>query len=132
MKKCVIMTYSGIHYIVEEEKALNISSLAPDGEVMLDGNLVKYKNISDIISLDKYIESFPDKRPQYFDRYKNIESYGFDGTIKHAKGDALKGMIKGLKNYISGDQYQGTNAPLELLEKMENKLKKELSLESYI
>jgi len=119
MSKAVIITYTGVHYVVEEEQALKIAELPHDGEAYLNGSLIMRKNIADILTLEKYYETHPNKRPLIVDNYKFLDGMGYTGIIKKVgKGKAMKSMIKGLENYITSDNYKGTEAPKELLSLM--------------
>lgn len=136
-KTHAIITYSKIHYLVTADQANTASMLKKDEERKFDGNLIKGSNISDIVTLDKYYETFPDKRPaqslfrndpKLFEQKKfNIENL----TIK-----GLEQLIKGLGKYISSTEqnpimpngkekrwYRGTQEPIELFEKFTKILK---------
>ena len=74
------------------------------------------------MTISKYYETYPDKRPPVTNRLKELPGMGFSGIIANSRETALKGMIKGIKYYINSDKYQGTEAPKELLEMMEKRL----------
>jgi len=100
-------------------------------EILMGGNLISMASVAQLMSLDEYYTQYPKDRPAQLNEFK------FETVVKNATTHrkALEGMIKGLKRYIASTPenpvnpngcmpcwYQGTKAPLELLEKMEAKL----------
>ena len=135
MKSHAIVTYTGVHYFLTSQQELILRDKKLDEEIDIEGCLLKVKNIADILTIEKYYETYPQRKPTDVDKYKTLEGLGYDGIVKFADGEALQGMIKGLKRYIASTPenpvcpngtdkawYQGTQAPIELLAKMEAKL----------
>lgn len=127
-----IITYAKTHYLLTAEQEQKLRDVKSTSKFVIDGSMIMGSNIAEVMTIQKYYETYPDKRPQITDRFKGLPDLGFGGVIKLAKGDALKGMIKGLKNYINSDRYQGGKEPLELLKQMEDKLRgaESMSVES--
>jgi len=117
-----IITYSGAHYLLtaDQEEALRPKSL--DESIELEGSIIPVRSISEIMSIGKYYETFPNRKPIPMDRYRELPALGFDGVISISRAGAVKGIIKGLKNYIESDKYKGTEAPKKLLEMAEKRL----------
>lgn len=123
IKKYTIIAYTGTHYLITAEQEIKMRSLGQDEEIRIDGNTVKMKNIAEILTIDKYYETYPEKRENYIPIFFQPEPYisPIKEAFKHERN--LKFMIKELKNYIGSKEYQGTDKPIKLLKTMENKLK---------
>ena len=117
-----IITYSKTHYLITDEQNNDLMEKTLDDILLVDGNAIKVRNIAEVMTISKYYESYPDKRPQRIDEFKNLDGMGFGGVIANSRETALKGIIKGLKRYIESDKYQGTEAPKELLKVAEQRL----------
>ena len=135
MKTYVIITYAGTHYLITDEQELKLRDVKSHSQFKIDGSMIMGSNIAEVMTISKYYETYPDKRPQITDRYKELPGMGMAGFIKRAPGEHLRGIISGLKNYINsikqnpiknkwGDKawYQGTEAPKELLKMAEQSL----------
>ncbi|MCX5880667.1 MAG: hypothetical protein NTU74_02330 [Deltaproteobacteria bacterium] len=59
----------------------------------LDGQYIRFSSIAKLIIILEFYEQYPSERTQNIPRYKELPLMGFDGIIKLARGDALKGMI---------------------------------------
>ena len=122
MKTHAIITYSKTHYLLNAEQEKALRDVKQNTKFTIEGNSIMGSNIAEVMTISKYYETYPDKRPQRVDQFKTLPGLGISGTINLAKGDALRGMIIGIKNYINSDRYQGGKEPLELLNQMEAKL----------
>ena len=135
-----ILTYSKIHYLVNKDQAETAAMLKAGDERMIGGNLIKGSNISDIITIEKYYETFPEKRPpqmNMFDPKKLERPMGINGIIRETNSVfALEQIAKGIKKYMASTEknpvmpnskdprwFKGTDNPGEILEKIENKIK---------
>jgi hypothetical protein len=152
IKTHAVVTYTKVHYLITEEQAMKIGQQSMDAEFYLDGNLVKMKNIADILTIDKYREAHGTK---YLDMMGVIARKGqaemFEQKILEDKKidvstysiNGLKQVIVGLKRYIDSTEenpivniegkkawYQGTDAPLKELERLEAKLAAKLAIET--
>ena len=95
------------------------------GEQMINigGTLINLYSITQLTSISEYYSQHPEERPKEIKTYKQIEQgKGFSGIISASRKEALQGMLKGITKYIKSDQYQGTQAPLELKKQMELRL----------
>jgi len=128
-KTHVIITYSkGIYFITQKQNE-RIGTLGLDSEIIIDGNTVKLRAISEIQTVEKYNELNPTKNinthysdnSEYNKILKEKKSWSTDRYIRESK-NALQGIIKGLKRYINSSNYKGTEKPKELLKHMELKL----------
>lgn len=132
-----IITYSKVHHLITGSQAKAISLLPPDGEAMLNGQLLKRNNVADILTIDEYYRNFPQKRLQV-QGYKDLTlpaGKGIDGIIRSSSVKALEEMKKGLENYLNSSEqnpiapngkdkrwHKGTEEPVELLLKIQNKI----------
>jgi hypothetical protein len=125
MKTHVIITIPGGHYPItgEQNKALMQKNM--DEEVIIDGCTIKLRYISEVMTTQKYYETYPNKRPAPTDNFKGLTGMGFNGIIKRSPDAARQGMIKGMKKFLS-DKKPGENSHAEdFLAKMELKPKSE-------
>jgi hypothetical protein len=95
-------------------------SLKESSIIHIGGQLINLHSIKTLSSLDEYYAQYPNEKPR--ENFKDWTGKGFAEIINGSGNKALEGMIKGLKKYISSNQYKGTEAPLELLKLMEKKL----------
>lgn len=114
-KTHAIITYSKTHYLIDNAKNEELQDKHIDDVIEIDGSLVKIRNIAEVMTISKYYETYPGKRNDYVERYKELPGMGMEGIIRASRESAIKGIIKGLKNYISSNRYQGTEAPKKLL-----------------
>ena len=132
MKTHAIVTYSGVHYLITEDQAKRYAQKRLDEEVIVDGCILKMKNVADILTIDKYYETYPKKRDNQVNPIL-LEGKPFNPETASKKG--LEEMIKGLGKYISSTKenpiyhkgenpvwYKGTQEPVELFEKLTKKL----------
>lgn len=126
VKNRVILFIGGsTQFITEAQEQMIFSPQATvAGGCKIDGNFLNLSSISRIIGRDEYYAQNPNKRPA--NEYQTFDG-GFHeslGAIRraevHKKG--LESMVVGMKKYIESNRYQGTQAPIELLKMMENKL----------
>jgi len=122
MKTHAVITYTKVHYLITDEQNRKLQNCRLDDEIELDGCQVKVKNIADVLTLSKYYEVYPDKRPQYVDKYKQLPGMGYKGIIKRAPGYAVQEMIKGIKKFLSNKKPGECPNAEELLKIMELKI----------
>lgn len=114
-KTHAIITYTGVHYLITPEQHEALKQLRLEGDIKIDNNTIKARNIADILTIQKYYETYPDKRPPLVDRYKNIQGMGMEGIVKNSHTKMLEQIAKGLRKHIGSKNYQGSDAPLTLL-----------------
>lgn len=122
-KTYAIITYAGTHHLIDNDQEFKLRSLKPGSTIYLDGNRITGSNIAEVLTIGKYYETYPDKRPIYKDVYKTAEGLGMDGIVNTSRDNALASLKKGLKKYINSNNYQGKDAPKKLLNRMEIALK---------
>jgi len=90
------------------------------GVEIKDFGYIAFHSISRMLDINEYYKIAPEEeRPapklkelKYETPIRNLENYK----------EGLKGMIKGLESYIFSTKYQGTQAPVEILKRLEKKL----------
>lgn len=106
-----VLTYSGIHYPVTYDQFVVIANLRDGDKVELAGNIIFKKNISDIATVEKYEEAFPNKftrgahQPYWneereglsWEEIKKLPGGGFNEVFNKAKYlSHLKALGRGL------------------------------------
>lgn len=99
--------------------------------IRIDGGFYRFSSFAKIIPLSEYYYEYPEKRPPIIN--KNYPPIPKDPNQinrvlspiqqKEKRKRALESMKRGLLNYINSSEYQGTEAPKRLLNKIEYKLK---------
>lgn len=115
-----IITYSGVHYLItaQEEELLRNKKLGDEFEI--EGSTIKVNNIADVLTTQKYYETYPDKRPPVTNRLKELPGIGMGGLIQTSREKALKGITGGLKKFLSDkpdDECKSAREMLALAEK---------------
>lgn len=122
-----LITYSGIHYLINQEQYNKFLTKGREDEIIIDGCIVKVKNVGDPITIEKYYETYPNKRPpkqNLFNPNEAVKALGIQGLIKQTSDVfALEQMSKGLMKHINGPNYKGTDGPHELLDQINKKIK---------
>lgn len=139
MNTHVILTFSGMHYPCTERQALKILNGAgnQDAVFIINGNALKWKSISDVVTIEMYNTHFAKKREQLeVPTYKNLAGIGIGGMVKKPKSvKMLEQMIIGVRNYMKSTKdrpifpngkdprwYSGSQDTVDLLKKLENQL----------
>lgn len=85
-----VITYSKVHYLLTQSQWEALEVMEPDHEIKLEGGYVKAANIADRMTIEKYYETFPQKRPEEVrDDFK--ANYG-NMTISEYSGEARRRM----------------------------------------
>ena len=120
-KTHAIITYNNNHYLLTREEEIKLRVRKTNEFITVDNNQIRVGTISEVMTISKYYNMYPSKRPII---YKEIKSgYGFSGIIKNSRKTAITGIIRGLKKYINSDKYQGTEQPKKLVDIAEDRLK---------
>jgi len=120
----VIITYTGTHYIITAVQELKLRELKADQQIRIGQNTIKARNIAEVIEIEKYYETHPNKRPPIISPAKQFPGVGIERTITNEKRvKVLEGFKKGLLKHMTSEYYQGLDAPKDLLRLCENKIK---------
>jgi len=117
--KYFIITKSKVHHEVNDSQYQAVLSAKQDQWLSVNGNMFKRSDVSEILTEEKYYETFPNKK-----RYEPL--YAPNRELEAQKGistqptrkRALEGLIRGLRGYL-----ETTHTPnptmLTKLEKMQ-------------
>lgn len=117
-----IITYSGAHFLITQNQFDELMGKTRDDFIELEGSPVPVKSIDIPLTIEKYYETFPNRRPPIIDQYKNVPGMGFGGLIQTSREKALKGIISGLKNFLSDKAENECRNARELLALAEKRL----------
>lgn len=136
VKTHAIITYTKTHYLINAKQHEALKTLGGGEEIVIEGNRVKGNNIADIMTIEKYYETYPAKRPEQpsrnfsqelrdLEEKKQLErksypkggllgkvkeqSWWMDSTIEVFKKDIEKAKAK-------GEPYEGKVKSLGLME----------------
>lgn len=113
----VVMTYSKVHHFINEKQAafiLGVMNREPAfkkfwewTQVTIDGNICKFANIADVLTIEKYYDVYPNKRPDpIFQVFPDAEIMP---KTNEPKGDFMEKMIEGLQKAIAKREKYGDN-----------------------
>ena len=128
VKTNVIVFTDGSNKFITKEIADKIVKITITPQLKVEGitignNYIKLTQIAKLLTTEEFYEQYPDKRSDPRLNYLGDNYYQGDGKkLKYNRINALKGMIKGLQEYIDSRQYKGTDKPLELMKKIKLKL----------
>jgi hypothetical protein len=107
--------------LTEKNNIMNAIKVGKDF-VAIEGSLYRVWTLGEIITLGEYYDRHPDKRP-------NVDGYDFKdfsaGNFKPKnckQSNIVKQLMKGLKDYIDGDQNAGTGETEKLMKKFADRL----------
>ncbi|MBU0879878.1 hypothetical protein KKH00_03665 [Patescibacteria group bacterium] len=124
-KTHAIITFTKSHHLITAEQELMLRGLDLGREIEVDGNRIKANNIAEILTIEKYYETYPDKRVAEVPLFKSLpEPILSEDQIKIKQVKRLRLMIRGINKYIAGNFYQGTDKSKKILEFMQSKLEK--------
>ena len=125
MKKYAIITFNKNHILISEEENERLKNVRLDTFFKSDdGNRIKGSEIAEVLTMEKYYECYPAKRPPITDQYKKLPGIGMRGVIdnsSHVK--VLRSMAGGLRKYLVSKNYQGGDGPKEILNRIDGKIK---------
>lgn len=117
----VILTYTGFHYFISRDQERKLRTLGQGDEMEINGNVVKMRNISDIVTLDKYYERFPDRKPEQRSIFSTEEKW--IPRTKQKKIRVLDQILKGFNKHFSRDTDRELPPPsMALRRRMEDRI----------
>lgn len=85
-----VITWTKVHYLLTQSQWDLLATMEPSDEIMVEGSYLKPNNIADRLTIEKYYEAYPAKRPEEIrDDFKN--QYG-DMKLSEYSGEARKRM----------------------------------------
>jgi hypothetical protein len=132
VNQCVILQHSGgVEFITQKQSELITQSISQGlkGIVRENGKgYLSFSSIADIMTLEKYYDKFPDKRPE---QARNVFEEHYGGTRDYTPieitaeqhQDQFRGILRGLKSYIDEELARGIT-PKHAIALYEQKLAK--------
>lgn len=115
--------------VEQAQQIFKLSSQPNQQGVKIGESYYRFSTFAKVLPAKEYYVEYPDKRPPV-ETAKRVKMLPDDiqrilSPIKQPEKRlrALQEMRKGLLKYINSPDYQGTNKPLKLLEKIEYKIK---------
>jgi hypothetical protein len=106
--------------ITKQEKEMVEANIGND-YISLSGNIYRTFQFAKILSMEEFYKQYPHNRP--FENPYDLTEEQLNFTIdSYSSNKATEQIIKGLETYIDGRQYQGTQAPIEMLNKYKRKI----------
>ena len=101
-KTHVLISFTGVHYFINADQEKQLSKVGDKDRINIDGSVVVGKNISDVLTIEKYYQTFPNKRPSY-----NRQDFtGLSDIIRNfseeRKQKAMQSIITGFKKHFQG------------------------------
>jgi len=82
-----VVTYTGVHYPLTSTQELSLKGMTLQDRITLDNNTIFVKNIADILTKEKYEETFPDKQQRgAYQPYTNTEDLPNEGSEYYKSG----------------------------------------------
>lgn len=66
VKAYVLITYSDSHHFITQRQHDILVNTPIEGMIKLEDAAIQAKNIAEIITVEKYYETYPQKKPQYY------------------------------------------------------------------
>lgn len=114
----ILMNKSKIPITKHQEDLLLEATTTNNPIIRINGHVI---NLHTITEIKDYVEEATVEQQSNFRDESYFNSFRVVDESSNSE-KAIKGIIKGLKEYIASNQYQGTNNPIELLSKAELKL----------
>ncbi len=119
--KYIIVFHSGsiMEITGEQHETVLEQSTQPNARLInIDNQSINFASISQILSLHEYYKQYPDKIPEQRDIFKpeTLEELSEEAS-KESEIEKCKGLIKGLKRYISENPETKAHKDLSILEK---------------
>lgn len=99
IKTHVIITYNNSHHFITIRQNEALKNMGKDDRIEIDGTTIKGGNISEVMTLEKYYETYPEKELyKYGQPAKNESYFNQEG---HASEETLN-KLRELKKKILG------------------------------
>ena len=120
IKTHVVITYNDSHYFITMGQNNALKNLGTNDRIEIEGNSIKGSNISEVMTIEKYYETYP-KKIAYGQPTSNYDFKDFRSETLSRNG--LASMIKGLKKAVAEFRAEGKEPlkALELLTKAEKR-----------
>lgn len=99
LKTHAIVTHSGAHYFISQQQNENLRNVGLNDLFEIEGNKIKGSSIAEVMTLEKYYETYPQKKQEFLGQPAKDETYfRQEGHVSIETLDKLKE----LKNKILG------------------------------
>ena len=62
-KTHVLISFTGSHYAIDADQEIRLRKTGANDNININGSIVKGKNIAEILTMKKYYETHPNKKP---------------------------------------------------------------------
>ncbi|MCK4782091.1 hypothetical protein KAS79_04205, partial [Candidatus Parcubacteria bacterium] len=102
VKKFVVITFTGGHHFITEKQNEILKTLNNQSNITINNCVVHCKNIAEILTTEKYYETYPNKQPA--NQYKNYSSISdtINSFSNERRKRALQSIIKGFEKHFKG------------------------------
>lgn len=98
-KTHVIITFTKSHHFITQKQHDSLINMGQNAQIIVDGNMIKTSNIAEIISTDKYYETYPEKRStNYGQPYSEVPGNVFTRASENGRERFLKGLRRSAPN----------------------------------
>lgn len=117
VKTHAIITHSKAHYFITSTQEKALVKLGMDDRIAIDGNLIKGSSIAEVMTLEKYYETYPGRKPvpEPMNPFPKIT---VDFRSPNLSQNGLTQMIKGIERAIAEFRAEGKE-PLKALKLLE-------------
>lgn len=96
VKTHVIITYKGSHHFITSQQEQALTRLTNDSQIRIDGNTIRGGDIAEVLTTEKYYESFPEKEKLPGPAYADIRALS-GNVFTRSKSDGRKIMLDAMK-----------------------------------
>jgi hypothetical protein len=117
VKNHVLITYSDSHHFITQQQHDVLVNTPIEGMIKLEDGTIQCKNIAEILTLEKYYETYPKKRPEHYNEPDPNWKERQEAMKKESLFDQVSGnkksreaFIRGLKKTIATLEAEGSKA----------------------
>ncbi len=99
VKSHVIITFTKSHHFITQKQHDSLINMGQHTQIIVDGNIIRTSNIAEIISMEKYYETYPERKPNnYGQPYPEVKGNVFTRASKNGKERFLIGLRRTTPN----------------------------------
>jgi hypothetical protein len=129
VKTHVILTHSGSTYFITGTQERKLVNVGRDDRINIDGNSIKGSSIAEVMTISKFYETYPEKRPAPKPANEFPALPPIDFRSDKLSRNGLAAMIRGIRRAVDEFRAEGKEPlkALELLAKAEKTFKEKYS-----